>query len=40
MDGPGSVARAVLLVVQGIALLVVLVLCLPTWRATRRSDDS
>ena len=36
MDGPGSLARAVLLVVQGIALLVVLVLCLPTWRASRR----
>jgi len=41
MDGPGSPARALLLVVQGIAVLVVLVLCLPTWRASRRrSDDS
>ena len=39
MDGPGSPARAVLLVVQGVALLVVLVLCLPTWRASRRRSD-
>ena len=39
-DGrPGSRPRAVLLVVQGIALLVVLVLCLPTWRASRRRSD-
>jgi len=38
-NGPGSPARDVLLVVQGIALLVVLVLCLPTWRATRRRSD-
>jgi GT2 family glycosyltransferase len=39
MDGPGSLARGVLLVVQGLAVLVVLVLCLPTWRATRRRSD-
>ncbi len=39
MDGPGSPARVVLLVVQGIAVLVVLVLCLPTWRASRRRSD-
>ena len=39
MDGPGSLARDILLVVQGIALLVVLVLCLPTWRAARRGSD-
>jgi GT2 family glycosyltransferase len=39
MEGPGSPARAVLLVVQGIAVLVVLVLCLPTWRASRRRSD-
>jgi hypothetical protein len=25
--------------VQGIAVLVVLVLCLPTWRASRRRSD-
>jgi hypothetical protein len=39
MDGPGSLVRAVLLVVQGLAVLVVLVLCLPTWRASRRRSD-
>jgi GT2 family glycosyltransferase len=39
MDGPGSIPRAVLLGVQGIAVLVVLVLCLPTWRASRRRSD-
>ncbi len=39
MDGPGSLARAVLLVIQGIAVLVVLVLCLPTWRASRRQEE-
>ena len=39
MDGPGSVPRAVLLGVQGLAILVVLVLCLPTWRASRRRSD-
>lgn len=32
VDGPGSVLRTVLLVVQGLGLLVVLVLCLPTLR--------
>ena len=41
MDGPGSVPRGVLLAVQAVAALVVVVLCLPTWRATRsRRDDS
>jgi GT2 family glycosyltransferase len=39
MDGPGSPARVVLLVVQGIAFLVVLVLCLPTWRTSRRRGE-
>ncbi len=35
LDGPTSAVRVVLLVVQGIALLVVLVLCLPTTRRRR-----
>jgi GT2 family glycosyltransferase len=35
LDGPGSWLRVLLLVAQGIALLVVLVLCLPTLRARR-----
>jgi GT2 family glycosyltransferase len=39
MDGPRSVARELLLVVQGLAVVVVLVLCLPTWRPTRRRED-
>jgi hypothetical protein len=40
VDGPGSVPREVLLVIQGLAILVVTVLCLPTWRAVRRRDES
>ncbi len=40
MDGPRSVPRVVLLVVQGVALVLVLILCLPTWRTGRRRDDS
>ena len=39
VDGPGSVLRRVLLVVEGIGLVVVLVLCAPTIRAGRRRDD-
>ena len=39
MDGPRSIPRVVLLVVQGIAVLVVLVLCLPTWRPNRRKEE-
>ena len=39
VDGPGSVLRRVLLVVEGIGLVVVLVLCAPTDRAGRRRDD-
>jgi GT2 family glycosyltransferase len=40
VDGPRSVPRDVLLAIQGLAILVVLVLCLPTWRTARRKDDS
>lgn len=40
VDGPRSVAREVLLGVQGVAGVVVAILCLPTWRASRRRDDS
>ena len=39
VDGPGSPLRLVLLGVQGIGLLVVLVLCLPTLRASRRHEE-
>jgi GT2 family glycosyltransferase len=39
VDGPRSLLRVGLLVVQGIALLVVLVLCLPTLRAARRTEE-
>ena len=39
VDGPDSQFRFVLLVVQGVALLVVLVFCLPTLRARRRTED-
>jgi hypothetical protein len=39
VDGPRSPLRVALLVLQGIAILVVLVLCLPTLRAARRSDE-
>ena len=39
VDGPGSLVRPVLLGVQGIGLLVVLVLSLPTLRASRRSEE-
>ncbi len=37
--GPASVPREVLLVVQGLAALVVLVLCLPTWRVRRKAES-
>jgi len=40
VDGPRSVARDVLLGIQAVAGVVVVVLCLPTWRAARRRDDS
>jgi hypothetical protein len=40
LDGSRSPARLVLLGVQGLAIVVVLILCLPTWRAARRRDDS
>ena len=36
LDGPGSWLRTVLLVVQGLAILVVAVLCGPSWRERRR----
>ena len=36
LDGPGSWLRTVLLVVQVLAILVVAVLCGPTWRERRR----
>jgi hypothetical protein len=39
VDGPGSVLRTVLLVVEGTGLLVVVVLSLPTVRASRRSRE-
>jgi GT2 family glycosyltransferase len=39
VDGPRSLLRVALLVVQGIAILVVLVLCLPTLRAARRTQE-
>jgi hypothetical protein len=39
VDGPGSVVRTVLLVIEGVGLLVVVVLCLPTWRASRRTRE-
>ena len=35
VDGPSSPLRTVLLVLQGLAVVVVLVLCLPTWRRER-----
>jgi hypothetical protein len=40
LDGPRSLPRVVLLAIQGVAVLVVLILSLPTWRATRRRDES
>jgi hypothetical protein len=40
LDGPRSVPRVVLLGLQGVALVVVVILCLPTWRAARRRDES
>jgi hypothetical protein len=40
LDGPHSGLRVALLATQDVALVVVLVLCLPTWRAARRSGDS
>jgi hypothetical protein len=40
MDGPSSPVRVVLLVVQLVAVLVVLVLCLPTVRARRTEEDA
>jgi GT2 family glycosyltransferase len=39
VDGSRSVLRTVLLVVQGLALLVVLVFCLPTLRPRRRTEE-
>ena len=39
VDGPGSAVRRVLLGVQGVALLVVLVLSMPTLRASRRKEE-
>jgi GT2 family glycosyltransferase len=39
VDGPSSQLRLALLVIQGLALLVVLVFCLPTLRARRRTED-
>ena len=39
VDGPGSLLRVVLLVVQGLGLLLVLVLSAPTVRAGRRRDE-
>lgn len=39
VDGPRSVVRIVLLVVQGIAVVVVLVLSMPTLRARRRTEE-
>jgi hypothetical protein len=39
VDGPGSVLRTVLLVVAGAGLVVVLVLSLPTLRASRRREE-
>jgi hypothetical protein len=39
LDGPGSWMRTILLALQAIALLVVLVLCLPTWRTSRSARD-
>jgi GT2 family glycosyltransferase len=39
VDGPGSTLRPVLLAVEGIGLLVVLVLSLPTLRVRRRSEE-
>jgi hypothetical protein len=40
LDGHRSVPRVVLLAIQGVAAVMVLILCLPTWRAARRSADS
>jgi GT2 family glycosyltransferase len=39
VDGPASVVRPVLLAVEGVGLLVVLVLSLPTLRASRRTEE-
>jgi GT2 family glycosyltransferase len=39
VDGPRSTVRLVLLGVQGVALLVILVLTVPTLRAGRRTDE-
>jgi GT2 family glycosyltransferase len=40
LDGARSLPRVVLLAVQGVGIVLVLILCLPTWRAGRRRDDS
>jgi hypothetical protein len=40
LDGPHSGPRVALLATQDVAVVVVLILCLPTWRAARRSGDS
>jgi hypothetical protein len=40
LDGPRSAPRVALLAIQGLAIVVVLILCLPTWRAARRRGDS
>jgi hypothetical protein len=39
VDGPRSWLRVALLLLQAVALVVVLVFCLPTLRARRRSDE-
>jgi len=39
VDGPRSVVRIALLAVQGIAVVVVLVLSMPTLRARRRTEE-
>jgi GT2 family glycosyltransferase len=39
VDGPRSTVRIVLLVGQAVALVVVLVLCMPTLRARRRTEE-
>jgi GT2 family glycosyltransferase len=40
LDGRRSVPRVVLLALQGVLAVIVLILCLPTWRAARRGGDS
>jgi hypothetical protein len=40
VDGPHSILRPVLLVVEGVGLVVVLVLSLPTLRVRRRTEEN